>query len=352
MQDLQKILSSLDSPRAFFLFICALVPSAILIFGGWGKPFAPAIPVLLYGATLAASQDYYFVQLGPAIKDSPYFLGFILTLLEILYVVFVGFPSGDAAPFIYREIGAAIVTTAAGLFMRQLLLAGDRSEDAQDRIFRTLADEIKKDTIEFHDTQKLFVGLIKEFVQARERMFSEEEKAFAEYLGALRESAAKLGNLPKRVESTMSALQGSGARIAEISATLEDGLRGAAQSYQRDEAALAAAFAAARDDLTQRAASLAKITGETSRGLGEFAGSLEKASSSASRSADEFSASAAALAAGIGAAQRNVSDLTRDLDRIATDLRAVDQIVGDLIGILRDHVAALNAEPSRHERSL
>jgi hypothetical protein len=253
------------------------------VFGGWGKPFSPAIPVLAYGILLAASQEYYFVQLAPAIKDSPYFLGFILTLLEILYVVFAGFPSDNSAAFLYREIGAAIITTAAGLFMRQFLLAGDQSEEPQDRVFRALADEVKKDTVEFHDTQKLFVKLIKEFVQAREEMFSEEEKAFAEYLRSLREAASKLGNLPKRVEGTMAALEAGGARVAEISSALEDNLREAAEAYRRDAAEVGGAFMAAKGELNQQADSLANIAADAARSMSHFAGAVEKAASSAAR---------------------------------------------------------------------
>jgi hypothetical protein len=352
LQDFEKILSALDSRGAFRLFLCALIPSAILIFGGWGKPFSPAVPVLVYGMALAASQEYYFVQLGPTIKDSPYFLGFILTLLEILYIVFVGFPGDNAGPFLYREIGAAIITTATGLFMRQVLLAGDQSEDSQDRVFRTLADEVKKDTVEFHNTQKLFVSLIKEFVQTREEMFSEEEKASAEYLRTLKEAAAKLGNLPRRVETTMNALENGAARIAEVSATLESGLRDTADSYRRDAASIADAFAAARGQLNQQADALANIAGEAARRMSEFGGAVEKAASSAARSADDLTKTVGALATGIGAAQQNIGGLAEDLDRIASDLRAMDQIVGDLIGILRERIAALDEKSSRNERSL
>jgi hypothetical protein len=169
---------------------------SFLVFGGWGKPFLPTLPVVGYGLVLIVSQEVYYVQLAASIRDSPYFLGFILTLIEILNVLFIGFPQENIGGFLFREIGAAILTTAAGLMMRQILLANDAAEEAQDRMFRTLAEEVRKDTVEFHQTQKLFVNLIREFVQTRERMFSEEEKASAEYLKVLREAATKLGGLP------------------------------------------------------------------------------------------------------------------------------------------------------------
>src|SRR5205807_1762760 len=152
----------------FLLFLCALFVGTFLVFGGWGKPFVPALPVIAYGLALIISQEVYFVQLGANVRDSPYFLGFLLTLLEILALLLVGLPEDNLSPFLYREIGAAILTTAAGLMARQRLLANDTAEEAQDRIFRRIADEVKKDTVEFHETQKLFVNLIREFAHARE----------------------------------------------------------------------------------------------------------------------------------------------------------------------------------------
>ena len=203
MEAVTKFLSNLNPRRAFALFFCALSLGTIFIFGGWWKPFSPAVPVFAYGAILLAVQDRYFVQFGPQPQDSPYFLGFILTLFEILNVVLIGFPQQNTDSFLFREIGAAILTTAVGLIMRQILLANDQAEEAQDRYSEPSRKKLRKDTVEFHDTQRLFVKLVREFVQVREEMFSSEEKAFAEYLKVLKDGALKLGALPKRVESVL-----------------------------------------------------------------------------------------------------------------------------------------------------
>jgi len=346
-----KFLSNLNPRRAFALFFGALSVGTIFVFGGWWKPFSPAVPVLVYGAVLAAVQERYFVQLGPNLKDSPYFLGFILTLFEILNVVLIGFPQQNADAFLFAEIGAAILTTAAGLFMRQILLANDQAEEAQDRIFRTIAEEVRKDTVEFHDTQKIFVKLVKEFVEAREGMFSEEEKAFADYLKALKDGLLRLGALPKRVEAVLAALEKSGARIAEISSGLEDGLGATAQRLRRDVDGLADSFVDGRKQLGDEILSLAQAVNEVAGRMDGFRAALGQSASSTEQAAKRFGGSVGEFSSKINDATQQIDSLLTDLNRMATDLRGVDQITDDLIRILRERLAVLN-DAFHRERSV
>lgn len=351
MEAITKFLSNLNPRRAFALFFCALCVGTIFIFGGWWKPFSPAVPVLVYGAILLAVQDRYFVQFGPNLKDSPYFLGFILTLFEILNVVLIGFPQQNTDAFLFREIGASILTTAVGLFMRQILLANDQAEEAQDRIFRTIAEEVRKDTVEFHDTQRLFVKLVKEFVQVREEMFSSEEKAFAEYLRVLKDGALRLGALPKRVESVLAALEKSGSRIAEISSGLENGLSNTAERFRRDVDSLTGSFVASRKQLGDEISSLAQATSDVAKQMEPVRATIGQSASSAQQAARAFADSVSGFSSRINDARQGIDSLIKDLSRMATDLRGVDQITDDLIRILRERLAVLNDEFHR-ERPL
>jgi hypothetical protein len=342
LEPVTKLLSNLNPRRAFALFFCALSVGAILIFGGWWKPFSPAVPVLAYGAILVAAQERYFVQLGPNLKDSPYFLGFILTLFEILNVVMIGFPQQNSDAFMFREIGAAILTTAVGLFMRQILLASDQAEEAQDRIFRTIAEEVRKDTVEFHDTQKVFVALVKEFVQAREGMFSDEEKAFAEYLKALKDGALRLGALPKRVETVLSALEKSGTRIGEISSGLENGLSVTAERFRRDVDSLTGSFVGSRRQLGDEILSLAQAISDVAKQTEAVHATIGQSASVAEQTAKIFGDSVSGFSSKVDDARGGIDSLIKDLGRVATDLRGVDQITDDLIRILRERLAVLN----------
>jgi hypothetical protein len=351
LEAFQKFLSSLNPHRAFRLFIFALVFSAILIFAGWGKPYSPSLPVFIYGLLLVVSQEYYYVQLGPTVKDSPYFLGFILTLVEIVDILLVGFPQENTNGFLFKEVGAAILTTVAGLFMRQILLASDPSEETQDRIFRTIAEEVRKDTVEFHNTQTMFVKLIREFVQTREQMFSEEEKAFAQYIKAFKDSSVKLANLPKRAESLLGALEDSGSRISQIVSALETGLNEAADSYRRDVDNVRGSFIAAREQFNAEATSLGKTLNTTIATLNDYASKLSQTASSSARISEDLGNSVSGLSAQIGSVHDRIEHFATDLGRIASDLKAIDQIVDELVIILRDKLLALRTV-SQNERPI
>jgi hypothetical protein len=351
--DAQKFLANLNSQRAFFLFLAALFVGILLVFGGWGKPFAPVLPVIGYGVALIVAQEVYFVQLGPNTGDSPYFLGFILTLIEILDVLLIGLPQQDRlGNFLYREIGAAILTTVGGLMARQRLISNDTAAEAQDRIFRRIADEVRKDIGEFHQTQKIFVGLIREFTQTREEMFSEEEKAFAEYLKALRDGALKLGALPKRVETTLTALDASGSRIAQITAQLEKTLQESVSTYQAGVQGLVAAFSTGRTLLDSECASLAKTIGNVANGLSGHTTTLGQMSSSAAQAVADFQKVVAEFSSSFGAGKKDIEIIVKDLQRIAADLAAVDQIADDLIRVLRDHITSFDKALSQNERTI
>jgi hypothetical protein len=81
-------------------------------------------------------QSSLYVQFNGTTKDSPYFLGFLLTLVALLQILSADLSESLGREFMTREVGAAVLTTVCGLFMRQLLLSRDPSEEAQDRVFQ------------------------------------------------------------------------------------------------------------------------------------------------------------------------------------------------------------------------
>jgi len=265
--------------------------------------------------------------------------------------VLIGFPQRGNDVFLFREIGAAILTTATGLFMRQILLASDRAEEAQDRIFRTIAEEVRKDTLEFHDAQKLFVKLIKEFVQAREEMFSDEEKAFAEYLKALKDGAQRVGALPKRVETVMVALENTGSRVAEISSELESGLRTTAERYRHDIDGLTDCLMAGRKQLSNEIVNFAQGINEVAKRVGDFRDTMKNSVASTEQATKMFNDSVNGFSSRIHEAERGIGGLITELSRMTSDMQGIDQITDDLIRVLRDRLGMLS-ETFHRERSV
>jgi methyl-accepting chemotaxis protein len=254
----------------------------------------------------------------------------------------IGFPQQNSDAFLFKEIGAAILTTAIGLFMRQILVASDQAEEAQDRIFRSIAEEVRKDTVQFHETQKVFVALVKEFVDARETMFSDEEKAFAEYLKALKDGALRLGALPKRVETVLAALEKTGVRIAEISTGLETGLSETAERLRRDVDSVTDSFVGSRKQLGDGIVSLAQVVGDVAKQIEAVRATIGQSALATEQIAKTFGESVSGFSAKVNDARQEVDGLVKNLGSLANDLHGVDQIMDDLIRIIRDRLAVLS----------
>ncbi len=179
-------------------FAVAGVLSAVAIFAGVGQPMLPSLPLAAYGLLLLYVQKSDMVRLGGTVKDSPYFLGFILTLIALFRVLYgLDLSKGlqtQGATFA-SQVGGAILTTGVGLFFRQMLISIDRSEDDTDAEFHRLADQIRRDTVEFHQAQELLAKFILEFVKTREENFTREQRAFKKYIDRLDTSQAALSEL-------------------------------------------------------------------------------------------------------------------------------------------------------------
>jgi hypothetical protein len=351
MAKIIKFFSRLNSQRAFILFSIALAAGACLIFANVWKPVGPAIPVFVYGAVLVAAQRIYLIQFDPHLKDSPYFLGFILTLFEIFDIVLKGFPQQTTDKLLFNEIGAGILTTAIGLLMRQLLLANDRSEETQDRIFRSLVDEIRRDVVDFHNTQKLFVKLLKEFAQTREQMFSDEEKVSAQYLNALKNAAQRIGEIPSDVEGAMNMLRESGGRIADAAISLDSDLTTTIANFRSNLEAIGESFTITRNRISDELDAFAQTINSANDRISSVSASAEKGSLVAEGAANRFGASVDGFTSKVNDAGVKLQRLSEDLSRIAADLNEIDQITDDLIRILRERIDMLAATAHR-ERSI
>src|SRR6185437_9492595 len=101
--------------HAFKLFSCALVVgAACIVLSSWWPilAWATPLPLAVYALTLAWAQRHYFVALNATVKDSPYFLGFLLTMVA-LAKIFISVmsikPGALSVNAIVGEAGAAIV---------------------------------------------------------------------------------------------------------------------------------------------------------------------------------------------------------------------------------------------------
>ena len=210
--------------RAFFLFSVALAASAWALFADFGRPFLPSVPIVLYTLFLYVNRTAVGQQESDALKDSPYFLGFLLTmfgLFKIFNDVSFNFALFGRNPeLMTAEVGGAVLTTIVGLFSRQALygLVRDESPAEDDRLtslanavtshavafemarqqfFREMADERTKQSRELESTQERFLARLDELTRSVPIIGGPPVHAEAGYTLAERPGAIVVGATPR-----------------------------------------------------------------------------------------------------------------------------------------------------------
>ncbi len=344
---LQAFFSHLTARQAFSLFAVALLTSAFLIFENIGEPLSPSLPVILYGSTLFYCQKKFFLTLNTTVKDSPYFLGFILTLLGLMEILNGGLVAQGTSTVVPR-VGAAILPTVFGIFFRQLLLSWDSSDAYFDREYQSIADGLRTDAAKFRDAQARFVGLVTEFVKTREELLSGEEKVFGEYVAALKEGTSVLAkiqrNYPKRIDGLLEDIAAVSGRVSNAASSIEATVTALTQTYAREFEENRRVLAAARSDLENQAAAAQLAIGNSLSGFAAHAEGLRQAAASHVSGSQSVRDANTKLAEQIAESSAEVSHVVGDLKRLAAEVKAIDEIIGDLINLLSNRVRELRAE--------
>jgi len=322
---LRSLLSRLASRRASHLFLACFLLALPCIWFGILLPWLPAAIVLLYGSVLLAAAGLSRVPHSEMTNNSPYFLGFLLFLFSLL----TSFSQlGSATPKqIAAQLGTALVTTIVGLPFRQLLFAYSPVQEDQDIFFRSLEEELRRSATQFKRSQAELVELVTQFLETRELLFSEEEKAARRYIANLQKASDVLGL----------AVSGEGSAVTRA---LGDCAKGLAQLKDRVAELSTASQRVSPDIFPQLSSELGRLTLSASdvvRQLHLMRGSVE----SLTKASDQLPLDAKKLVD--GAKERTVAvatDLRTQVARISADLSAIDTILGDFVNLVVKRLAA------------
>ena len=179
------------SNRAFAAFTVALAASMWALFTDIGRPYLPSVPIVVYTLYLYANRTSVGQLGGDALKDSPYFLGFLLTMFA-LFKIFndVSFNSslfGQNPALMTQEVGGAVLTTIVGLFCRQALLAlvQDEAPEEDDRL-AALANAVTSHAVAFEVArQQFFREMSDERARQTEELKSTQTRFLAELTAAI-----------------------------------------------------------------------------------------------------------------------------------------------------------------------
>ena len=344
-----KLLRDLNPRFASALFFVALVAGVVLILWPWGSLLAwvvlPLLPVLLYSVALYVSQTKFLVSHSAAVKSSPYILGFTLTLAALFNLFWRGgadLVDGTIDQDLFLgQIGAAIATTAVGLIARQVLFTHDAVEEDQDRIFRSLASELRRNAKDFDLAQRQLVSLLKEFVATREQLFSLEEQAHQRFLSGLESGSQILTEIETKYPNRLrSALQTIGTHVTALDETVTEAARNLTE--------LSTSAKEGNKEIRTSASALLTALAEDSRKWGEVSRAARDGldgSTSAVRVREEAVKSTLdGMQISMSAARKNHDELAAEFSRLLTDVRAMDQVIDEVASLLSKRVAGLKNE--------
>ena len=182
----------LSKVRSNILFILFLLLSTASIFSRINKirVYCPAILVAGYGILLLLQQKSRALSYNE--KDSPYFLGFTLTLIALLKT-FIKYGSTSAtSPIIFEGIGIAISTTIVGLVFRYIIIISDSREKKQTELLNILAEQQEKTIISYTNAQEGLLSLITSFHKHHQKIIEEELEHHNKFITAVENMRMKL----------------------------------------------------------------------------------------------------------------------------------------------------------------
>jgi hypothetical protein len=197
---LDSYLLHLTSRKAFHLFFIALVIGSLSTWYEVGLPLVPALVVVIYGSLLLYSAKSLLVSHSEMTNNSPYFLGFLLFLVALLstFSRVVNDTQGIDIPRVFRQLGTALIATIVGLPFRQALFAYAPGQQDQDTFYRNLEEELRRSASEFRKSQAELLEMLRLFIETRQTLFTDEERASRQYVGNLTKAAEVFDDLNSR----------------------------------------------------------------------------------------------------------------------------------------------------------
>ena len=217
----QQHFANFHPGRALWWFIGFGTVGTTCTWFDFGTPISPAAAVLAYGAVLLYTQRQYYVYLSDELKDSPYFMGYMLTLVALVKVFHGATATGLKIDSLIHGVGVALLASAMGLFARHMLISLDYTEQSRNAVFQGLMNEVRTQATTLREAQVQLTNLIKEFSATRETLMSREEQASKLYVGRLEAGANALGQMlrdyPEATANLLAAIRAASMDMKETS---------------------------------------------------------------------------------------------------------------------------------------
>lgn len=379
---------SLTTSGTFLYFAIALGASVWMLLVMQDAGFMVLAPLIAYCFLLVAAQRIYTIPFSSTVKDSPYFLGFTLTMIALVKIFTTleaqaGTDAAITAGAIAGDAGQAILATVIGLFARQALWSYERAESKAEAKLMQMSDSLALNAHRFAQRQEELVALIGSFVESHQQMWEREQVALNRYLNQLDAGGKLLAKLeheyPQRISGLMEAVNKSASLLASSSELasvrlLRSGEAFAAEYARRAEfimqamerasstavtssETMARSLEEACEAIASRAGAMRRELGELAMAAAAFPGAIAHASASLQKAGEKVEAldrNLRMFSESLYSGDRAARDFARDLEAdrqiiheeiasrsqvIRDDLRQIDQILDEFVELMRRHVA-------------
>jgi hypothetical protein len=336
---LDAISNQLTAPKAFYYFVAAYGVGALLLSAPFGiMPLLVVIPIGVYTLILLYAQTALYTRLNVTLKDSPYFLGFLLTLTGLVKI-FWGLQAATGAPVtpgrIVKDAAGAIIATLMGLLGRQMAHSFDPGDEAREALFEGLADELRDQADKLRSAQRRFSDLLAEFTAAKELQFAREERAMEKWVGHVERTSLGLEQLAISYQPTVAKLLGDSTALANSFAaarqqieqdfqSLQAGLRANVEqvgtAFRSAVTAHLESFAGARESLQHGLTGITNVAVSASSTIGQHADLVKTATVGITQSYERMAGAAGAAENAAASAATAFASMANQVDESATQM--------------------------------
>jgi len=213
-------LKHLNSQKILVLFLIALAIGCLAIY--FDNLTIPVAVILIYGGILWFAQWQYKVFLTLTDKNSPYFMGFLFTLIA-LFNLFAKSTEAITTKILFTNLSIALITTIVGLVIRQIIHGSTTVPGSELESMRTLREHLQESLEDYNEAQSRILNLLEDYSINKNEILKNEKRISDKYLKALERATDIFAQLDQdfsgRIQSFLKTFQDY---TLEFQATVEE----------------------------------------------------------------------------------------------------------------------------------
>lgn len=309
-------------PAALVFFLLALGAGCAVIYALPAAWLVPAVLVVAYTVVLRVGRNEAERPLSDTLRDSPYYLGFLLTQVALV-ALFLRFRPELAADLtrLSQGLATALSTSIVGLIARQVVVLTTPRRHRRESELELGEGPLRLTIADYQSSQKDFVSFLDEFLTQREQLMESERAASRNYVKAVRSTLSSLQRVQEKISDNLEkSAQQSSELLDQSHSSMLEAVTGTAESLAAETRVIRDRLAALEQEITRTAKSIRDTAP---------AADLESLRAASAATTDAMRA----LADAGTVLGKTASETSSAAVAILEDLKAVDSILSEFVEI-------------------